>query len=156
LYIYVIMSIVFFGRKMFSSIFLFCFFLYCFFYHNTWNIYSFLFRSRASFFVFAVCPICRVRSFSLVAGRRVENLCGKSKEFARTNRPETAGSCTPEISKRCFTRRLTYPGFPFLVGGETIISFRSVFIPYNFLRAHVRSKNWTSGWCLALYYNRDS
>lgn len=49
-------------------------------------------------------PLLVLLSRSLAGGRRVENLCGKSKEFAATNRPETTGSRSPEISKRCFIR----------------------------------------------------
>lgn len=112
----------------------------------TRNMYPFLLHSRADHFSFSApvfCPTCPHALLLAPAGGRngMRIYAGNPRNSLATNRPETAGSCSPEISKRCFTRRPTYPGFPFFVEGNNNFIPRSAFIPHNFLRAHVRSAN---------------
>lgn len=120
---------------------------------DTKHIFLFIAYLSGSFFVFTqrFVPLAYIRAPS--RSRRRKNgmriYAENPRNSLATNRPETAGSCSPEISKRCFTRRPTYPAFPFFVGGNNNFILRSAFIPHNFLRAHVRSKNWTSGRCVA-------
>jgi len=119
------------------------------------DVFFFSFHGSNHFSFSYLVPLTALSRSSSSAEKGLRIYAGNSRNSLRTNRPETAGSCSPEISKRCFIRRPTYPGFPFFVGENNNFIPRSAFIPHNFLRAHVRSENWSSGRVYSLYYNRD-